>query len=313
MADELRVAHPDRVQPGVEISQLNKNDLTELAKKTKVLISTVGPFHKYGEAAFAACAETGTHYLDCTGEVPWVYDMTAKYHALAKKNGAIMIPQNGVESAPTDLICWALVTHIRETLHVGTTELIDTIYDLNGTPSGGTLDTVLTLFDSYGLSHLAKSMSPYSLSVCHNNPSHPSRPFLEQLTGLRTVPDLGLLTDSIQGPSDIPIVNRTWSLYDNGNYYGRKFKVNAYMKARNSLQGFLIHLALTFGMVALLLPPVRWAVKKFVYQPGEGLGKEYVPAQPRSHLTCLFADAQFQRSKQGVLRMESNSQCGCFG
>ncbi|EMF13192.1 uncharacterized protein SEPMUDRAFT_148566 [Sphaerulina musiva SO2202] len=274
VADELRVAYPDRVQPGIEISQLNKNDLTELAKKTKVLISTVGPFHKYGEAAFAACAETGTHYLDCTGEVPWVYDMTAKYHALAKKNGAIMIPQNGVESAPTDLICWALVTHIRETLHVGTTELIDTIYDLNGTPSGGTLDTVLTLFDSYGLSHLAKSMSPYSLSVCHNNPSHPSRPFLEQLTGLRTVPDLGLLTDSIQGPSDIPIVNRTWSLYDNGNYYGRKFKVNAYMKARNSLQGFLIHLALTFGMVALLLPPVRWAVKKFVYQPGEGLGKE---------------------------------------
>lgn len=69
VADELRAEHPDRVQPGVEISQLNKSELTDLAKKTKVLISTVGPFHKYGEAAFAACAETGTHYLDCTGEV----------------------------------------------------------------------------------------------------------------------------------------------------------------------------------------------------------------------------------------------------
>ncbi|KAI5357214.1 Putative saccharopine dehydrogenase, NADP binding domain, NAD(P)-binding domain superfamily [Septoria linicola] len=273
VADELRAAHPDREQPGIEISQLNKSELTTLAKKTKVLISTVGPFHKYGEAAFAACAETGTHYLDCTGEVPWVYDMTSKYHALAKKNGAIMIPQNGVESAPTDLICWALVTHIRETLNVGTRELIDTIYDLNGTPSGGTLDTVLTLFDSYGLGQIAKSMSPYSLSIA-TPPTHPGRPLLEKLTGLRTVPDLGLLTDSIQGPSDIPIVNRTWSLIDNGNYYGRKFKVSAYMKARNSLQGFLVHLALTFGMVALVLPPVRWLLKKFVYQPGEGLGKE---------------------------------------
>lgn len=199
--------------------------------------------------------------------------MTQKYHALAKKNGAIMIPQNGVESAPTDLIAWALVTHIRETLHVGTKELIDTIYDLNGTPSGGTLDTVLTLFDTYGLGELAKSMSPYSLSVV-TPPSHPGRPIYEKLTGLRTVPDLGLLTDSIQGPSDIPIVNRTWSLYDNGKYYGQKFQISAYMKARNSVQGFLVHLALTFGMVALILPPVRWLLKKFVYQPGEGLGKE---------------------------------------
>lgn len=69
VANELRAEHPDRVQPGVEISQLNKTELTDLAKKTKVLISTVGPFHKYGEAAFAVCAETGTHYLDCTGEV----------------------------------------------------------------------------------------------------------------------------------------------------------------------------------------------------------------------------------------------------
>ena len=73
-----------------------------------VLISTVGPYHKYGSHAFAACAETGTHYIDCTGEVPWVYDMIKKYDSVAKSNGAILIPQNGVESAPTDLVCQSL-------------------------------------------------------------------------------------------------------------------------------------------------------------------------------------------------------------
>jgi short subunit dehydrogenase-like uncharacterized protein len=274
VADELRKTNPDRVQPGIEIAQLVKEDLVKLAKKTKVLISTVGPYHKYGTAAFETCAETGTHYLDCTGEVPWVYDMVQKYHHLAKKNGAIMIPQNGVESAPTDLICWLLVSHIRRTLSVGTTEVIDTIYDLKGAPSGGTLDTVLTLFDSYNFAHLAKSMSPFSLSVVAPPPKSSGKPLLERLTGIRTDPDLGILTDSIQGPSDIPIVNRTWSLIDGGNFYGPKFRLSAYMKARSTLHALIVHFAITIGFVALVIPPVRWLLKKFVYQPGEGPTKE---------------------------------------
>jgi short subunit dehydrogenase-like uncharacterized protein len=69
IADETRALNPDRVAPAIEIAQLNKEDLVKLAQTTKVLISTVGPYHKYGTIAFEACAETGTHYVDCTGEV----------------------------------------------------------------------------------------------------------------------------------------------------------------------------------------------------------------------------------------------------
>lgn len=189
-----------------------------------------------------------------------------------------MIPQNGVESAPTDLIVWILASHIRRTLSVGTAELIDTLYDLNSAPSGGTLDTVLTLFDSYGLGQIAKSMSPYSLSVVTPPAAGPGRPlverFIEKLTGIRNDSDLGILTDSIQGPSDAPIVNRTWSLIDGGKFYGPKFKFSAYMKARGYLHAFLVHVAMTFGFAALILPPVRWLIKKFVYQPGQGPTKE---------------------------------------
>lgn len=71
LVDELKLLNPDRQQPEIEIAQLEKNDLLNLAKKTKVLITTVGPYHKYGTAVVEACAETGTHYLDVTGEVPW--------------------------------------------------------------------------------------------------------------------------------------------------------------------------------------------------------------------------------------------------
>ena len=75
-AEELRQLNPDRVQPGIELARIDKADLAGLARKTKVLISAVGPYHKYGEAAFEACAEAGTCYTDCTGEVPWVSTTT---------------------------------------------------------------------------------------------------------------------------------------------------------------------------------------------------------------------------------------------
>lgn len=271
---ELRQINSDRPPPAIEIAQLNKPDLVRLAKTTKVLISTVGPYHKYGSAAFEACAETGTHYLDCTGEVPWVYEMMEKHEALAKKTGAIMIPQNGVESAPSDLMCWMLVNHIRQTLSVGTAEVINTVYSMVAKPSGGTLDTVLTLFDTYGLGHLAKSMSPYSLSAIPPPTSTPGKPLFETATGIRTDPDLGILTDSLQGPSDIPIVNRSWSLFDSGKFYGPNFKISIYNRASSNLYAFLTHVAMTLGFASLIFPPVRWALKKFVYAPGTGPTKE---------------------------------------
>ncbi len=88
------------------------------------------------------------------------------------------------------------------------------------------------------------------------------------------MPDLGTLTDSLQGPADIPIVYRSWGLIDSGNFYGPHFHLTAYQKARNLLQGFGIHLAMTFGFMAILLPPVRWLLKFFVYKPGQGPTKE---------------------------------------
>ncbi|KAF1822218.1 uncharacterized protein K489DRAFT_320197 [Dissoconium aciculare CBS 342.82] len=270
LAEELKAINPDRTQPAIEIAQVNKADLIQLAKKTKVLISTVGPYHKYGTAAVAACAETGTHYVDCTGEVPWVYDMVNKYGDLAKKTGAIIIPQSGIESAPPDLISWMLAAYLRETLQVGTKELVVSLHDLKASASGGTLSTVLTLFDTYSLFQVLRALRPHSLTPIPAPKKTVSPSLWETLTGLRTEPDLGLLTDSISAATDAPIVNRSWALYNNGEYYGPKFHFSAYMRATDQLRGFAMHLALAIGAAILILSPVRWLLKKLVYQPGDG-------------------------------------------
>lgn len=75
---------------GIETVQLNKEDLNSLARKTSVLINCVGPYHKYSTPVVEACALNGTHYLDVTGETPWVLEIISKYHETAVKNKAIV-------------------------------------------------------------------------------------------------------------------------------------------------------------------------------------------------------------------------------
>jgi short subunit dehydrogenase-like uncharacterized protein len=60
----LQDLNRDRLQLDVLAVQLNKVELDALAKKTKVLLNTVGPYHLYSTPVVEACANNGTHYLD---------------------------------------------------------------------------------------------------------------------------------------------------------------------------------------------------------------------------------------------------------
>lgn len=49
LADEIHSLNKDRVRPAVEVARNTKEEVLGLAKRTKVLITTVGPYHKYGK------------------------------------------------------------------------------------------------------------------------------------------------------------------------------------------------------------------------------------------------------------------------
>ena len=57
----LTYADPDLA---LEVLDHTLSELEKLAKKTKVLITTVGPYAIYGTPVVEACAKHGTHYLD---------------------------------------------------------------------------------------------------------------------------------------------------------------------------------------------------------------------------------------------------------
>ena len=64
LVDRIKSLNTNRLDPGIEITSLSSEDLDTLVKKTKLLITTVGPFHKYGSPVVEACARNGTHYVD---------------------------------------------------------------------------------------------------------------------------------------------------------------------------------------------------------------------------------------------------------
>ncbi|MBV8219131.1 MAG: saccharopine dehydrogenase NADP-binding domain-containing protein, partial [Solirubrobacterales bacterium] len=60
----------------------------DVAEATRVVITTVGPYIRYGEPLVAACAAAGTDYVDLTGEPEFVDRMWLGYHAQAVESGA---------------------------------------------------------------------------------------------------------------------------------------------------------------------------------------------------------------------------------
>ncbi|WP_063001683.1 saccharopine dehydrogenase family protein [Nocardia mikamii] len=65
-----------------------------------VLITTVGPFERFGPAVARAAAESGAHYLDTTGEVGFVLDLRRQLHDHARESGSVMLPAFGYDYVP---------------------------------------------------------------------------------------------------------------------------------------------------------------------------------------------------------------------
>ncbi len=287
--NSLKKVNPDRSQPDVLAVNLNQQELNDLAKKTRVVLNCIGPYHLYSTPVVAACAENGTHYLDVTGETPWVREMLHKYHDKAKANDAILIPQIGVESAPSDLVAYTAVSTIRNSLNCGVRDVICSVDEMNITRvSGGTLATALGIMDHYSLSEFRTATKPFSLSPVQppNRPS--SRSLFSRLLGPFSHPGLGILTTSITATPNVAIVNRSSGLMP--QLYGKNFQYKEYWRVSNYVFGVLIHFALILGSLFVAIKPFRSLIRWFVYQPGQGPSLEATAKERLEFRAIAVAD-----------------------
>ena len=74
-----------------------------MAARTRVVLDLVGPYTLYGEPVIEACIEDGAHYVDLTGEIPFVRRMIDAAHERAEEAGVKIVNVSGFEALPADL------------------------------------------------------------------------------------------------------------------------------------------------------------------------------------------------------------------
>jgi short subunit dehydrogenase-like uncharacterized protein len=116
--------------------------LRAVAEATRVVITTVGPYIRYGEPLVAACAAAGTDYVDLTGEPEFVDRMWLTYHNQAERTGARLVHSCGFDSIPYDLGVQFTVEQLPEGVPIS----VDGFVRTNGSFSGGTYQSTIEIF-----------------------------------------------------------------------------------------------------------------------------------------------------------------------
>lgn len=182
--------------------------------------------------------------------------------------------------------------------------------DYSSTPSGGTLATALGLWDIFTLKEVKEANSPYAQSpIPHKEPTRPRDSILEKIFGVRTIPNLGLMTTSAMASTNIPVIERTWGLLSEtpsrkDEFYGPNFTWSEYMKARNWLHGIFIHwLLLIGGMLVVSIPALRAFLKNRVLQPGEGAKHEDTENDALEYKCIAYPDSEKATGKAAYCHM----------
>jgi short subunit dehydrogenase-like uncharacterized protein len=151
----------------IQADASSQHSLDAMAERAQVVVTTVGPYLKYGLPLVAACAAAGTDYADLTGESLFIRESIDLFHKQAADTGARIVHSCGFDSIPSDLTVYALYKAAQAD---GAGELTDTDYVLRGFSggvSGGTVASMLELFTRTSADEeLRRTMlDPYTLTT----------------------------------------------------------------------------------------------------------------------------------------------------
>lgn len=255
-----------------------------MAKRTRVVVTTVGPYSKYGLPLVAACAANGTDYADLTGEAMFVRQSIDEFHKQAIDTGARIVHACGFDSVPSDMSVYEL---FRRAKADGAGDLLDTNYVLrgfHGGVSGGTIASMIEVFRaSSGDPDTRRLLTdPYTLS--QDRPAEPdlgAQPDMAWKRGSEIAPELSGVWAAafVMAMYNTRIVRRSNALLDYA--YGRRFRYAEYMSMGPSLTAPVtsaLTTVATAGSAALgsrffkFLP--KRLVERIAPKPGTGPSEE---------------------------------------
>jgi short subunit dehydrogenase-like uncharacterized protein len=259
--------------PLIEADSLDDDAMAALAASTRVVATTVGPYHRYGLPLVNACAATGTHYADLTGEVLFMRASIDSADAPAKASGARIVHTCGFDSIPSDLGVLLLAEYAKAHAlgELGRTTLV--VKAISGGASGGTIDSMRGQLDEAKADKASRKvmLDPYSLSP--ERSADPAGKDERDPMGVMREDDLGgFLAPFVMGTVNTRVVRRSNALQ--GYAYGRGLRYRELMLGGGLPLGPVKAAAIVGGMTALMaglaLPPTRKLLDRVLPAPGEG-------------------------------------------
>jgi short subunit dehydrogenase-like uncharacterized protein len=243
----------------------------ELAKRTRVVCTTVGPYAKYGSKLVAACAANGTDYCDLTGEVHWMQQMIDAHQETAARTGARIVFTCGFDCIPSDLGVSFLQREMRAR-HSGPCQRIELrVKGFSGGASGGTIASMINMLEEAAEDpRVRRAMNePYSL----NPKGERSGPDGPEAVAPRYDEHAGQwLAPFVMATINTKVVRRSNALQ--GYAYGRDFRYDEAMWMGAGPLGFAKAAGLSAGSLAMQttmsIAPLRRALSGSLPQPGDG-------------------------------------------
>ena len=147
---QLVSQYPAAAPELIVADSFDKASLQSLARRTKVVCSTVGPYVQYGALLVEVCVAEGADYCDLTGETPFISKMIKAHHEQAEKEQRKIVHSCGFDSIPSDLGCWMLQKESIERYGAPLDEIKFFLGRTKGGLSGGTLASMMGLFERAG-------------------------------------------------------------------------------------------------------------------------------------------------------------------
>lgn len=150
--------------------------LETMCNRTRVVLTTVGPYQLYGDALVAACVRTGTDYADLCGEPVWMRQKIDEHMAAAQASGAHICFSSGFDSIPFDL--GVLMTQKEAVARFGkpAPRVKGRVRAMAGGASGGTVASLTETLKAVGKqpSLFAILRSSFGLTPGFEGPDQPS-------------------------------------------------------------------------------------------------------------------------------------------
>ena len=267
-------------QAKVEILLADSDDesaLDNLTSRARVILSTTGPFHRYGSKLVASCVKNNAHYVDITGENFWVKGLIDKHHVEASAKGIRIIPSCGFDSIPSDLGAFFSAQAVGKPI-----KRIESFHSYEGGASGGTLETMFSM----GELDLGDDLTNPFLLNPEDSYSDKQMQLSSDRVGIAKKSEINAWSGPfIMATANTRVVRRTEALLAlRQESYGSDFtyQEHAFHKSWWSAAKSLV---LTGLSVLVLLSPLKRLVKPFLPKPGEGPSES---VQENGWFDCKF-------------------------